>query len=220
MAQFDESGIDPVKYGVLWQKVQDYERRFDDMDKKMDKMESNLEKLVALANQGRGGFWAGMAFVSFISSAVGFALSWLKGIDMNEQLHQIEMIKAQARVELSKMEAASPAKDVAGRAIGKHGLFYITLIVAIGVASSLVLDKDKIAAVMGLLGASLTALISMLNGIAGANAKQEKPEFEVMKQLIDKLDKLDRKEAPMKVTVEGEKVTVSKGDDTITTSKG
>jgi hypothetical protein len=79
MAQFEESGIDPVKYGVLWEKVQNYERRFDDMEKKMDKMEGNLEKLVALANQGRGGFWAGMAFVSFISSAVGFALSWLKG---------------------------------------------------------------------------------------------------------------------------------------------
>jgi hypothetical protein len=60
----------------------------------------------------------------------------------------------------------------------------------------------------------------MLNGIAGATPKQEKPEFEVMKQLIDKLDKLDRKEQPMKVTVEGEKVTVTKGDDTITTSKG
>jgi hypothetical protein len=71
--------IDPVKYGVLWQKVQDYERRFDQMEGKMDKMEDQLEKLVALANQGRGGFWAGMAFVSFISSAVGFALSWLKG---------------------------------------------------------------------------------------------------------------------------------------------
>jgi hypothetical protein len=41
-----------------------------------------------------------------------------------------------------------------------------------------------------------------------------------MKQLIDKLDKLDRKEQPMKVTVEGEKVTVTKGDDQITTSKG
>lgn len=79
MAQFEESGIDPVKYGVLWEKVQNYERRFDDMEKKMDKMEGNLEKLVALANQGRGGFWAGMAFVSFISSTVGFALSWLKG---------------------------------------------------------------------------------------------------------------------------------------------
>jgi len=71
--------IDPVKYGVLWQKVQDYERRFDDMDKKMDKMEGQLEKLVALANQGRGGFWMGMALVSFVSSAVGFAISWIKG---------------------------------------------------------------------------------------------------------------------------------------------
>jgi hypothetical protein len=49
------------------------------MEKQMEKMEGNLEKLVALANQGRGGFWAGMAFVSFISSAVGFGLSWIKG---------------------------------------------------------------------------------------------------------------------------------------------
>jgi hypothetical protein len=71
--------IDPVKYGVLWERVQNYERRFDEMSSKMDKMESNVEKLVALANQGRGGFWAGMAFVSFISSGVGFTLSWIKG---------------------------------------------------------------------------------------------------------------------------------------------
>lgn len=64
--------IDPVKYGVLWQKVQDYERRFDQMETKIDKMESSIEKLVALANQGRGGFWAGMALVSALSSAVGY----------------------------------------------------------------------------------------------------------------------------------------------------
>jgi hypothetical protein len=133
---------------------------------------------------------------------------------------EIARIKVEAEVELSRLEAMSPAKDVAGRAIGKHGLFYITLIVVIGVVSSLFLEEQKIAAVMGLLGASLTALISMLNGIAGANPKQEKPEFEVMRQLIDKLDKLDRKEQPMKVTVEGEKVTVSKGDDIVTASKG
>ena len=76
MAHFDEAGgIDPVKYGVLWQKVQDYERRFDTMEKQMEKMEANLEKLVALANQGRGGFWAGMAIVSFMSSVVGYGLS-------------------------------------------------------------------------------------------------------------------------------------------------
>ena len=71
-----QAEIDPVKYGVLWQKVQDYERRFDDMDKKMDKMEGQLEKLVALANQGRGGFWVGMALVSAASSAVGYFSSY------------------------------------------------------------------------------------------------------------------------------------------------
>ena len=63
--------IDPVKYGVLWQKVQD-------MDKKMDKMETQLEQLVALANKGRGGFWAGMVFVSVLSSCVGFLIAWIK----------------------------------------------------------------------------------------------------------------------------------------------
>lgn len=57
--------IDPVKYGVLWQKVQD-------LDKKVDKLEQGMDELLALANQGRGGFWAGMALVSAISSAVGY----------------------------------------------------------------------------------------------------------------------------------------------------
>lgn len=139
---------------------------------------------------------------------------------MSDQIHEIQLLKAQARAELNRLEANSPAKDVAGRAIGKHGLFYITLIVIIGVGASLFLEESKIAAVIGLVSAALTALIAMLNGIAGANPKQEKPEFEVIRNLIDKLDKLDRKEQPMKVTVEGEKVTVSKGDDTVTTSKG
>ena len=69
-------GIDPVKYGVLWQKVQDYERRFDQMDKKMDKMENQLEHLVALANQGRGGFWVGMSIVSAASAAAGYVMSF------------------------------------------------------------------------------------------------------------------------------------------------
>lgn len=136
-----------------------------------------------------------------------------------EHLNEIAKIKAEAEIELRRLESQAPAKEIAGKAIGKNGLFYITLIVAMGVGASIVLENDKIAAVMGLLGAALTALISMLNGIAGANPKQEKPEFEVMRQLIDKLDKLDRKEPPMSVTVEGDKVTVTKGDDTITTKK-
>lgn len=132
---------------------------------------------------------------------------------------ELAIVKEQARIELSRLEATSPAKDVAGRAIGKQGLFYITFIVCIGVGASIVLDNEKIAAVMGLLGAALTALISMLNGIAGANAKQEKPEFEVIKDLINKLDRLDRPEQPMKVTVQGDKVTVSKGDDVVTAAR-
>jgi len=69
--------IDPVKYGVLWQKVQDYERRFDQMETKIDKLELSIEKLVALANQGRGGFWAGMAIVSALSSLIGYLSHWM-----------------------------------------------------------------------------------------------------------------------------------------------
>jgi hypothetical protein len=131
----------------------------------------------------------------------------------------IEMFKAQVQAELNRLEAQSSAKDVAGKAIGKDGLKYITAIVVIGVVSSLFLDNDKIAAVMGLLGASLTALISMLNGIAGTVEKEEKPEFEVIKELITKLDRLDRKEMPMRVDVEGDHVTVTKGDDVVTARK-
>ena len=128
----------------------------------------------------------------------------------------LAVFKAQAKAELNRLEANSTAKEVAGKAIGKHGLAYITSIVVIGVVASVFLEENKIAAVMGLLGAALTALISMLNGIAGATPKQDKPEFEVMKQLIDKLDKLDRQEAPMRVDVENGKVTVRKGDDMVT----
>ncbi len=134
-------------------------------------------------------------------------------------MDEIQMLREQARAELQRLEAGSSAKDVAGKAIGKHGLAYITAIVVIGVLSSLALDTDKIAAVMGLLGASLTALISMLASIAGATEKEEKPEFAVIKELIAKLDRLDRKEMPMRVDVEGSHVTVTKGDDVVRASK-
>ena len=132
---------------------------------------------------------------------------------------ELRLFKAQAQAELNRLEADSTAKEVAGKAIGKHGLAYITAIVVIGVVSSLFLEESKIAAVMGLLGAALTALISMLNGIAGANPKQEKPEFEVIKHLIDKLDRLDREEQPMRVDVVGDKVTVTKGADKISAAR-
>ena len=65
MAEGNE--IDLVKYGVLWQKVQD-------MDKKMDKVERQLEKLVALANQSKGGFWMGMTIASMLGGVLAWAL--------------------------------------------------------------------------------------------------------------------------------------------------
>ena len=58
--------IDPVKYGVLWERVQN-------MDKKIDKMEAQIEELLALANKGRGGFWMGMT----IASSLGAVTAWL-----------------------------------------------------------------------------------------------------------------------------------------------
>ena len=72
MMQEPQEGIDLVKYGVLWQKVQD-------MDKKMDKMEQQLDDLVALANKSKGGLWFGMSVVSGVSAVVGFILSHWKG---------------------------------------------------------------------------------------------------------------------------------------------
>ena len=68
----DTPEIDPVRYGVLWQKVQDYERRFDEMSAKIDKLESNIDRLVAMANQSKGGFWMGMVIVSAMGSVIGY----------------------------------------------------------------------------------------------------------------------------------------------------
>jgi hypothetical protein len=131
----------------------------------------------------------------------------------------LKIFSAQAKAELARLEAQSTAKEVAGKAIGKHGLAYITAIVIVGVGASLVLEESKIAAVIGLVSAALTALIAMLNGIAGANPKQEKPEFEVIKSLIERLDRLAEKEPPMTVSVDGDRVTVTKGGDQISTTR-
>lgn len=110
------------------------------------------------------------------------------------------------------MNEHDTAKEVAGKSIGRWGLLCITVILIIGVGASIVLEEGKMAAVMGLLGASLTALISMMNGIAGATPKQDKPEFEIMKQLIERLDRMADRD-PVSVAVDKDKVLVQKGDN-------
>jgi hypothetical protein len=57
--------IDPVKYGVLWQKVQD-------MDKKMDKVERQIEQLLDMASRSKGALWVGVGLWSAGSALVGF----------------------------------------------------------------------------------------------------------------------------------------------------
>lgn len=64
----DGNEIDLVKYGVLWERVQQ-------MDKKIDRMEGQIEELLELANKGKGGFWMGMT----IASSVGAAVAWVAG---------------------------------------------------------------------------------------------------------------------------------------------
>jgi hypothetical protein len=70
--------IDPVKYGVLWQKVEDYERKFDSMEKKIDAMDNDVKKLVAMAERSKGSLWALMG----VASVVGGAVTWISDIFM------------------------------------------------------------------------------------------------------------------------------------------
>lgn len=64
--------IDPVRYGVLWERVQN-------MDKKIDKMEGQIAELLELANKSKGGFWMGMTIASSVGAVVAWAAGHLKG---------------------------------------------------------------------------------------------------------------------------------------------
>jgi hypothetical protein len=67
----EQNEIDPVKYGVLWERV-------TQMDKKIDKMEAQIEELLALANKGRGGFWMGMTIASMLGGGVAWVMAWFR----------------------------------------------------------------------------------------------------------------------------------------------
>jgi len=67
----EQSEIDPVKYGVLWERVQN-------MDKKIDKMESQIAELLELANKSKGGFWMGMTIASMAGGFITWVASHLK----------------------------------------------------------------------------------------------------------------------------------------------
>ena len=68
----DNPEIDPVKYGVLWERVQR-------MDRKMDKMEGQIEELLALANKSKGGFWMGMTIASMVGGLITWVVAHFRG---------------------------------------------------------------------------------------------------------------------------------------------
>jgi hypothetical protein len=65
----DNNGVDLYKYGKLVATV-------ESLEKKVDKLEEGMEQLLEMANQSKGGLWAGMAVVSAFSSFIGFIIHW------------------------------------------------------------------------------------------------------------------------------------------------
>ncbi len=129
---------------------------------------------------------------------------------------EIQYAKTQAQIDLNKLEAQNSAKEVASKYIGKTAIPWIVLLVAVGVISSAFLSTEALPAVIGLVSTAVMAMIGMLSGITSVKEKEEKPEIKIIQDLIRQLDESNE---PMSVVVDGDKVTVTKGDSKITTSK-
>lgn len=127
---------------------------------------------------------------------------------------ELDLLKAQARVELDRLEAQATAREVAAKTIGKQALVWIFLLVLVGVGSSLLLSAEALAPVIGLVATATMALIQMVTGIVTEAKKEEKPEVTIIRDLINRLD---QREPPMRVDVQNGRVTVAKGGDTVTT---
>lgn len=70
--------IDPVEYGRLIQTVINLENRLSSVEStfaaKVGALEKDIGELLALANKGRGAFWAGLTLASVVSGIAGYAV--------------------------------------------------------------------------------------------------------------------------------------------------
>jgi Tfp pilus assembly protein PilN len=66
----DKGPIDLVRYGVLWNKIENYEDKFDAMERKIDAMDADLKKLVLMAERSKGSLWALMGVASVVGGAI------------------------------------------------------------------------------------------------------------------------------------------------------
>ena len=64
--------LDPVKYGILWNTVENNEKKLEEMNKKMDKMELKIEELLAMAERSKGSLWALMGVASVVGGIISF----------------------------------------------------------------------------------------------------------------------------------------------------
>lgn len=64
--------LDPVRYGVLWNTVENNEKKLEEMNKKMDKMEGKIEELLAMAERSKGSLWALMGVASVVGAIISF----------------------------------------------------------------------------------------------------------------------------------------------------
>ena len=131
---------------------------------------------------------------------------------------ELEKLKTEAIIELKKLEAQNTAKEVSSKYIGKSGIPWIVLLVIVGVVASAFLPTQSLTAVIGLVSTAVMALITMLASITGTKEKEEKPEFKVINELINRLDTATAPE-PMSVVVDKDRVTVTKGNSTMTSNR-
>jgi hypothetical protein len=134
----------------------------------------------------------------------------------DEDKKELQLLKTQAIIELKKMEQTNTAKEVASKYIGKSAVPWIVLLVIVGVVSSAFLPSESLPAVIGLVSTAVMALITMLASITGTKEKEEKPEFKVINELIQRLDDAND---PMTVVVDKDKVTVNKGKHNVTSQR-
>lgn len=139
----------------------------------------------------------------------------MEGIDMSQEKTDLEKLKTEALIELRKLEQQAAAKEVTSKYIGKSAIPWIVLLVVVGVVSSAFLPNETLPAVIGLVSTVVMALITMLANITGTKEKEEKPEFKVINELIRRLDEANE---AMSVHVDGDNVTVKKGNSLVTTN--
>ena len=72
MEQVMSFELDPVKYGVHWNTVENNEKKLEEMNKKMDKMEGKIEELLAMAERSKGSLWALMGVASVVGGVISF----------------------------------------------------------------------------------------------------------------------------------------------------